>query len=89
MSEEVVSMLVGYDDPLDQRSLSLDDTSSTEGVLFCLLGNWWEPPLHTFLKEPMGHDCRVLLTILFFSYFQLVIGELLNSSWTILQVPLL
>ncbi|KAL1358365.1 hypothetical protein HN51_003652 [Arachis hypogaea] len=30
MSEEAGSMLVAYDDPSDQRSLSLDDTSSTE-----------------------------------------------------------
>ncbi|MED6124394.1 Protein FAR1-RELATED SEQUENCE 11 [Stylosanthes scabra] len=30
MSEEAGSMLVAYDDPSEQRSLSLDDTSSTE-----------------------------------------------------------
>ncbi|XP_059648287.1 protein FAR1-RELATED SEQUENCE 11 [Cornus florida] len=30
MSEEVGEMMVVYDDPSDQRSLSLDDTSSTE-----------------------------------------------------------
>ncbi|KAF9690306.1 hypothetical protein SADUNF_Sadunf01G0181800 [Salix dunnii] len=30
MSEEAAQMLVVYDDPSDQRSLSLDDTSSTE-----------------------------------------------------------
>ncbi|KAI8027852.1 Protein FAR1-RELATED SEQUENCE 11 [Camellia lanceoleosa] len=30
MSEEAGQMMVMYDDPSDQRSLSLDDTSSTE-----------------------------------------------------------
>lgn len=30
MSEEAGEMMVLYDDPSDQRSLSLDDTSSTE-----------------------------------------------------------